>query len=373
VVMVHVFTDKTLFIQICMWTTCNGISMVAVWSLLIAIVRNPPARRSPYNIYLMSCLFPDAYTNTAGFIANVTNLLTEGVVFEKLCVMFGWNDPYWWTSHSWMSFLVVYEITKMFKANKAARRYKPPTPKCVILQSMMVQTFSVGMACLTLIPVNFIPNANLEGGCEAYPDPGNAKQMIYFWAFFIPITLVLPALLVSSLCITIWRSGLMPERGRKSRALLFYFARLLGVAYIVLMLVVMSNLFGNWGSAVAFAFFKLVGLAQVCLALLKEDIKNAWIQCWCCRPQADAENRKRSSAFSGLIRKSLSGAERRLSTSDNLSRVDEGNLSRADEGVAGYDGKVEMFADGKVEANNELTKVRTGSNGEDPDVETTRR
>lgn len=65
--------------------------------------------------------------------------------------------------------------------------------------------------------------------------------------------------------------------GEKSRSLLFYFARLIGALYIVFGAVLVSSALG------AFAVFKLVGLMQVCLALLKKDVKNAWVQMWCCR------------------------------------------------------------------------------------------
>jgi len=278
--------------------------MVAVWALLIAIFRSPKVRTSPYNLYLVFCLLPDAYINLSGFVANLTNVLTDAGT-PNVCKVFGWNDPYWWCSNLWMSFSVILEINNMFMANKMVRRYKPPAARRVILQSTAIHTFSVLMASLTLIPVDFIPNASFASECAAYPEPGNTKQLIYFWAFFIPVTVIIPTILVTALCVNIWWKKLLPPMGEKSRSLLFYFARLIGVLYIVFGAVLVSSALGSdWVSAIAFAVFKLVGLMQVCLALLKKDIKNAWIQMWCCR-SSSGQTRGEDSIFcrSSLMRR----------------------------------------------------------------------
>lgn len=96
--------------------------------------------------------------------------------------------------------------------------------------------------------------------------------------------MIIPTILVTALCVNIWRKKLLPPMGEKSRSLLFYFARLIGALYIVFGAVLVSSALGSdWVSAIAFTVFKLVGLMQVCLALLKKDVKNAWVQMWCCR------------------------------------------------------------------------------------------
>ncbi|KAL3766824.1 hypothetical protein ACHAW5_009716 [Stephanodiscus triporus] len=200
----------------------------------------------------------------------------------------------------------------MLLANKMVRRYKPPTLRRVILQSTAIHAFSVLMASLTLIPADFIPNASFATECAAYPEPGNKKDLIYFWAFFIPVTAIIPTILVSALCIDIWRKKLLPPKGQKhkSRSLLLYFGRLLGTLYIVFVAVLVSSSLGSdWVSAIAFAVFKLVGLFQVCLALLKKDIKNAWIQMWRCRSPSEGDSRdstRFSFAFASIARRKSS-------------------------------------------------------------------
>jgi hypothetical protein len=39
---------------------CTSASAISVWSLLIAILRNPKVRSNTFNLYLVFCLAPDA-------------------------------------------------------------------------------------------------------------------------------------------------------------------------------------------------------------------------------------------------------------------------------------------------------------------------
>ena len=269
-------SDETFFIQLTLWTTCNGVSMVAVWLLLLAILRSPACRRSPFNLYLVMSLLPDAYKNLSGFLANLTNLLAnEGNATS--CVVIGFNDAYWWTANLWMAFAVFYQLHQMLKASKMARRYAPPSRQRVLKEGCAVQAAGMFMACLTLLPLDFIPKATPASGCEAFPEPGNTSQLVFYWTFFMPISALLPTLLVTLLCVDIWFNKLLPVNG-KSRSLLFYFARLLAVIYITAIAVVVSFFFHNWVQAIAFAVFNLVGLFQVVLALLKRDIRKAWVE-----------------------------------------------------------------------------------------------
>lgn len=260
--------------------------MVAVWLLILAILRSPACRRSPFNLYLLMSLLPDAYKNLSGFLANLTNLLAdEGN--PTSCVAIGFNDVYWWTANLWMACVVFYQLHRMLKASKMARRHAPPSRQRVLKEGLAVQAAGIFMACLTLLPIDFIPKATPASGCEAFPESGNTSQLVFYWAFFMPISALLPTLLVTLLCIDIWVSGLLPVNG-KSRSLLIYFARLLAVIYVTAIAVFVSFFFHNWVQAIAFACFNLVGLFQVVLALLKRDIRKAWVEMFTCKTTDEA-------------------------------------------------------------------------------------
>jgi hypothetical protein len=275
-------SDKTFFIQLIIWTTANGISTVSVWALLFAILRSPKVRSNSFNLYLVFCLAPDAYKNLAGFSANLANLLMD-TGSPNACKVIGWNDAYWWCSSLWMSFSTFVEIHQMLMANKRTRRYQPPTLKRVTVNSVIIHVFSILMATFTVLPLDIFPKATPTSGCEAYPEPGNRAQLIFYWVFFMPLTALIPTLLVTLLCFHIWWKQLIPLHNPKYRSLLFYFARLLATIYLVLVAVVVSFFFTNWVQAIAFTIFNLVGLIQVCLALLKKDIRNVFLSTWCCQ------------------------------------------------------------------------------------------
>ena len=280
-------SNPTFFAQLIIWTTANGISAVAVLALLFSILRSPKVRSNSFNLYLVFCLVPDAYKNIAGFAANLANMLMD-TGSKHACTVIGWNDAYWWCSSLWMSFSVFVQIYKMLMANKRARRYTPPTMKRVTMESLLIHAFSIIMASLTVLPVEVIPAATPASGCEAFPEPGNKPQQIFYWVFFMPLTALIPTLAVTYLCFHIWWKQLLPRQNAKSRSLLFYFARLLATIYLVIIAVIISFFFSNWVQAIAFTIFNLIGLFQVCLALFKKDIRNVFLETWCCQKHADS-------------------------------------------------------------------------------------
>ncbi|KAL7543716.1 hypothetical protein ACHAWF_007448 [Thalassiosira exigua] len=295
-------SNQTFFIQLALWTVANGISMIAVWALLFSIFRNPRVRKSPFNLYLAFCVLPDAYKSLAGFCANLANMLMDDGS-PNACTVIGWNDAYWWCANLWMAVSVFWQIHRMLVANRRARRYKPPTRKRITTESCIIHVFSVAMAMLTVIPADVLPKAVPASGCEAFPEPGHRSQTIFYWAFFLPVTALVPTLIVTGLCLHIWWKGLLPPKGEKSRSLLFYYARLLAVVYIVVVAVVVSFFFHSWVQAIAFMVFNLVGLFQVVLALFKNDVRKSWVQMWTCKkPEEVSGSRVQSESSYGMAR-----------------------------------------------------------------------
>ncbi|KAL3811770.1 hypothetical protein ACHAXA_008044 [Cyclostephanos tholiformis] len=303
-------SDKTFFIQLIIWTTANGISAVSVWALLFVILRSPKVRSNSFNLYLVFCLVPDAYKNLAGFSANLANLLMDSGS-PNACRVIGWNDAYWWCASLWMSFATFVQIHKMLIANNRTRRYNPPTLKRVTMDSAMIHVFSILMATLTVLPAGIFPRATPDSGCEAYPGPGNRAQLIFYWTFFMPLTALIPTLLVTLLCSLIWWKQLIALQNAKYRALLFYFARLLAIIYIVTIAVIVSFFFTNWVQAIAFTIFNLIVFFQACFALKKKDIQNAFLDTWCCRRCDNTSSTTRRSSSNGKGASQISVTERK--------------------------------------------------------------
>ncbi|KAL7473883.1 hypothetical protein ACHAXS_014377 [Conticribra weissflogii] len=204
----------------------------------------------------------------------------------RACTLIGWNDAYWWCCNLWMAFAVFYQLHNMLVAAKQARRHYPPSLRRIIIESICIHSFSALMASLTLVPLDWIPRATATTGCEPFPDMEHTGQLIFYWSFFLPMTSLIPTILVTGFAIDVWRRKLLPVNG-KTRELIFYFARLLAVIYMVTIAVIISFFFHSWVQAIAFVAFNLTGFFQVCLALFKKDVRRAWIRMWKCQNTVD--------------------------------------------------------------------------------------
>lgn len=208
-----------------------------------------------------------------------------------------------------MAAVVFGHLRKLLVDTKNVKRYDPPEMHQVIKESITVHLFSIVMASLVLIPASWIPKATTMSGCEAYPEHENTGQQLFYWLFFMPLTALIPTLYVTALCFNIWWRDLLPVNG-KSRSLLFYFARLLLVIYIVILAVIISFVFGGWVQATAFVIFNLIGFFSVCMALLKKDIWKCWKQMWMCQSPDGLDESEVLDLEAGLrVRRSVSNIQ----------------------------------------------------------------
>ncbi len=176
-----------------------------------------------------------------------------------------------------MSLATFVQIHKMLVANSQT------TLNWVTVDSVMIHIFSILMATFIVLLLEIFPKATSSSGCEAYPKPGNKAQLIFYWVFFMPLKALIPTLSNTLLCFHIWWKQLIPRQNAKYKALLLYFARLMSMIYLVIVIVVVSFFFSKWVRAIAFTIFNLVGSIQVCLALIKKDVRNAFIETRCCQ------------------------------------------------------------------------------------------
>ena len=234
--------DKTFFSLLILWTVVNGVCLVSVWALLIAILRriiHQNHRRgnnnindgSIFHLYLAFLLSPGAYYFLAMFLTDVYTLIYfneyySTVVEEEertanttttttiLMIRFSWwNHAYWWCASLWISFSIFVQMFKLLVATnnssnssnnkhnrggdddedeeetEAAMSYQPPTKSRVITDSMMIHVFSIGMATLFLGVIHMSP--------QSYG--------IFYWAFYMPVAVYIPTVLMTILYIRIRR------------------------------------------------------------------------------------------------------------------------------------------------------------------------
>ena len=90
--------------------------------------------------------------------------------------------------------------------------------------------------------------------------------------------------------------------------------------------VVVSFFFTNWVQAIAFTIFNLVGLIQVCLALLKKDIRNVFLSTWCCQNHDETSTSTSKNKVSYLQVFSRRKSSNKSSVNDADQQEDEGRI-----------------------------------------------
>ena len=212
----------------------SGISAISVWSLLIAILRNPKVRSNIFNLYLAFCLAPDAVYSLLTTFVTVRYLVeycwaratgewwTTPPMLDIMEDHFlTWCENFWFCASLWMSFSVFVQIYKLLTANKRVKRYQPPTRKRVIRDSTIILIVSgVVAASITLLWWWVYENENENE--ETWLDRANK---ILLWTSYIP-TVYIPTLLITGMCIGVWWSKLLPRRNARYRSLTMFFARL---------------------------------------------------------------------------------------------------------------------------------------------------
>jgi len=268
----------------------HGISAISVWALLFAILRNPKVRSNTFNLYLVLCLAPGAITFPSRclfkslFLVEQYQYLATG---DILLYVDWWIADYWLCASLWMSFSVFVQIYKLLKANKRAKRYQPPTRKQVIKDSMIIYIFSGVIATL-------YPLLSWRLVDESWSD---RDDRILFWATTYIPALYIPTLLITGMCFGVWWSKLIPRKNARHCALTLFFVRLIASTYLVAIGSTIALSAQYWPNEneettfditfYSFIIFYLFGFFQVCLALTKKDIRDAFVEMWCCYRKHD--------------------------------------------------------------------------------------
>jgi len=201
--------------------------------------------------------------------------------FVALVYIYKWAQYFWLSGSLWMSFSVFIQIYKLLTANKQTKRYQPPTRKRVIRDSTIILIIS-GVVAAPITVLWWVYNNE-----DTWLD---REYNIIRWTGYIPV-LFIPTLLITGMCIGVWRNKLLPRKNARYRSLTMFFARLLASAYLMAIgySIEISSWYWPTNSDKALTMWMysksilyLFGLFQVCLALTKKDIRDAFVDMWCC-------------------------------------------------------------------------------------------
>ena len=203
---------------------CNFLAAVLCMFAFQALIRRQSIRKSPYNIYVIFLLFPDAINNLLTMFWNVFYQPFPQGYYEVS--MFVWF--FYFLSNFYLNAVVAYEIYTLAVASSRRQKISRPMTKRAWKQVAVVYSFACAVSAWFVLPYKWSPMDIDDGpkGSLRYGSPNGgvfgplAMPLIGFGLISIPIIFVL------YVRIRIARYKLLPKRGR-TRVLSLFFLRII--------------------------------------------------------------------------------------------------------------------------------------------------
>lgn len=126
---------------------------------------------------------------------------------------------------------MAYHIYDLLQKSAQRLRYKPPSRRQVIINSVLVYAWSAFLS--SWIFWDILPHQpGLQNGLACLPVMYSSESMIFFFAVFVPVLVGFPAMYVMYVAIRIWRLRLLPSSG-STRNVSIFIARLI-LVFIVM-------------------------------------------------------------------------------------------------------------------------------------------
>ena len=203
--------------------------------------------------------------------------------FQQLYVVFGIG------SNAWLNSIIAHQLHKILRQSNTRRRYKLPTRKQVTIQSLIVYAWCLFLGAWGYNRSERFPYmAGQLSGLACLPLEGNSKaNVIFFWLCFFPLFAGIPIVYVLYICWDIYAKKLFPPPGQR-RLFTIYFGRLIIVFLVMwiptlVLLFVFSEWVPEWVDFFGGSWSHLQGGISAFLALLKPDIKDAFVRFLTCR------------------------------------------------------------------------------------------
>jgi energy-converting hydrogenase Eha subunit A len=273
------------------WTWAPLAILVGLFSLILglSIVTSRKARRHSFNLYLVFMAIPDFVFSLCCGITCLLNALNEEYWSGWMCNFQNWYCVFGIGSNAWINACVTRELHLMLRSGGRFRRYRSPTRKYVILQSLAIY---LCMGCLGFWGVFDEPNwpfySGTRSGFACLPVVSDGKSRIYFWVIFMPLFAVIPSVYIIFVTFDVWRRNLLPPSGRR-RLLVIYFGRLIVVFYVMWLptlftLFILYKYMSPMGNFLGGLWSHLQGAVSAGVSLLKPDIYSAFKSFVTCQP-----------------------------------------------------------------------------------------
>eukprot|EP00547_Thalassionema_nitzschioides_P013541 CAMPEP_0194248396 /NCGR_PEP_ID=MMETSP0158-20130606/18273_1 /TAXON_ID=33649 /ORGANISM="Thalassionema nitzschioides, Strain L26-B" /LENGTH=293 /DNA_ID=CAMNT_0038984689 /DNA_START=111 /DNA_END=989 /DNA_ORIENTATION=- len=243
------------------------------------------------------------------FAANAAALVDD-YINETICRLHGWYANFYIAANFWMIAIIAYQIHKMLRVTQKCQRYKAPSKRYIVKQSLAVYVFAGLFAAIYQIgngESGVVPPITLVVEIVCIPIPFTPAQKWFNYLFMWGLSGIVPSIYILSVAFDIWRRKLLPKNQReKTRQIALYYMRLIVVFLIIWVAFITLHFVGGWPAATAAFIYDLTGIVSVSFALTKKDIITAffgflkWIFFCQTNETNNADGHKHSSTGMGI-------------------------------------------------------------------------
>jgi hypothetical protein len=280
----------TLGVQFTLLASVNAVVGLAVFVLILAMLRSKKVLSNPFSLYLLFIAVPDFVVSFCCFWTCVLSAPLQHYVSEWMCGFQAFYLCWAFSANSWLNGVIVYHIHKLLSDSQQRRRYTPPTLRQVIRDSLAVYTYASVWGWINATNRGWLPHeAHLYRGFACFGMERDLASSILYWFVFMPAFMGVPLLYAGYVLWDIYKRQLLPPLGQR-RALSLFLLRLVFLYFTVcfpfLVLFTIGNFVyvGSWYHYVGSIISHLQGLMSVLFCMTNPDIKKAVVILLTCRP-----------------------------------------------------------------------------------------
>lgn len=222
-IMVAAPDDNEINIMWLLQSITAGMLACFVGIIFIAMVTDQRLFKSPFNLYISFSMFADVFFMISLAISNSTNYSRRHVTRGQ-CNFQMWYSQWSLVATCWINVVMAREVHKLLRASKVRRRYSPPQPRTVVLQSLVIYALAATVCGLPFI--EFLPlKPRLVHGFVCLPYEYSLASSLFQHLVYVQLQIGIPLIFVIYVAVDIIHNQLLPKRGRR-RELGLYFCRI---------------------------------------------------------------------------------------------------------------------------------------------------
>lgn len=264
-------------------------------------------------------MIPDITFSLLCALTCLLNALNGSYYSHAMCNLQQFYVVFGIGANAWLNAIIAHQLHKILRQSRTRQRYKLPTRRRVTLQSLAVYAWCLFLGSLGFNESKRFPFISGQAsGLACLPLEGRTvASKALFWVAFFPAFAGIPIFYVAYISWDIYHKNLFPPPGQR-RLFTIYFGRLIIVFLVMwiptlVLMFLFSPFMPQWVDFLGGSWSHLQGGISAILALLKPDIKDAFLKfltCGCfieeehCGENRTRPSSSRISASSGGVRNS---------------------------------------------------------------------